>query len=184
LERALSRLFIYFNARVIERDVAHDDGITIRDGVHALRRHGACREETWPYLAKRVADRPSVHAFEEALGHRVADAERVHIDRDAIRACIAAKNPVVFGVQLFESFGGGGNHGRIAMPRPHEEKHIGGHTMVAVGYDDGDRVFIVRNSWGRAWGEAGYCFLPYDYVADQKFNDEAWTLVPRTNGAA
>lgn len=177
LERNLSRLFIYFNARVIEHDVAHDDGITIRDGVLALRRHGACPETTWPYLASRVLDRPSARAFEEALRHRIDDAERVHIEVDAMRACIAARSPVVFGLQLFESFGGGGNHGRIPMPRPHDEKHIGGHTMVAVGYDDGDRVFIVRNSWGRDWGERGHCFLPYDYVGDRKFTDEAWRVL-------
>jgi C1A family cysteine protease len=52
----------------------------------------------------------------------------------------------------------------------------GGHTMLGVGYRDDDRVFIVRNSWGRHWGEGGYCFLPYDYVAEPRFTDECWML--------
>lgn len=174
--RALSRLFIYWNARVIEHDLAKDDGITIRDGVHGMRRHGVCPEEVWPYLEARVLDRPNERAFEAARRHRIDDAERVHVELDAMRACLASHEPIVFGLQLFESFGSGGDHGRVRMPRPDEEKHIGGHTMVAVGYDDRDRTFIVRNSWGTDWGQRGHCFLPYEYVANHRFADEAWVL--------
>jgi C1A family cysteine protease len=182
LARPLSRLFIYWNARAIERDVHEDDGITIRDGVHAMRRHGACTEDAWPYLEARVLERPNERAYEEARRHRLDDADRVHIELDAMRACIATRQPVVFGIQLFESFGDGGDHGRIRMPRPDHEKHIGGHTMLAAGYDDREAVFIVRNSWGTGWGERGYCFLPYEYVADRRFTDEAWVLRSERRG--
>ncbi len=173
---ALSRLFIYWNARAIEHDLDEDDGITIRDGVHGMRRHGVCPEEAWPYLAARVLDRPDERAFEAARDHRIDDAEKVHIELDAMRAALASHEPIVFGIQLFKSFEGGGNHGRIAVPRPAEEKHIGGHTMVAVGYDDRERTFLVRNSWGTDWGERGHCFLPYEYVTSHRFTDEAWVL--------
>lgn len=181
--RPLSRLFIYYNARVIEHDRAHDDGITIRDGVHGMRRHGVCTEETWPYLASRVLEKPTERAFEEARRHVLSDAERVHIDVDAMRAALAAGLPVVFGIMLFQSFGGGGNHGRIPDPEPHEE-HLGGHSMVAVGYDDRERVFVVRNSWGASWGERGHCFLSYAYVGDRRFTDEAWVLRSERRAAA
>ena len=43
---------------------------------------------------------------------------------------------------------------------------LGGHCVDAVGYDDGQQRFIVRNSWGTGWGMLGYCTMPYAYLTD------------------
>jgi C1A family cysteine protease len=174
--RRISRLFVYYNARAGEHDTKRDDGATIRAGVSALRLHGACAEATWPYVERRVLDRPDARAYDEARRFRISEALRVAIELDAMRACVAAGHPFLFGVKLYESFDGGGNHGHVPLPDPPHDKRAGGHTMLAVGYDDDARTFIVRNSWGRDWGEDGYCFLPYDYVASRRFCDEAWTM--------
>jgi C1A family cysteine protease len=174
--RRISRLFVYYNARAGEHDPAHDAGATIRGGVTALRKHGACAETTWPYVEKRVLDRPDAHAYEEAKRLRISEALRVAIELDTMRACIAAGFPFIFGVKLYESFDDGGNHGHVPLPDPPNDKRAGGHTMLAVGYDDEKRTFIVRNSWGSDWGAEGYCFLPYEYVANRRFCDEAWTI--------
>lgn len=41
------------------------------------------------------------------------------------------------------------------------EQQIGGHAVVAVGYDDSTRRFPVPNSWGAGWGtQAGLFALP------------------------
>jgi C1A family cysteine protease len=38
------------------------------------------------------------------------------------------------------------------MPMPSkDEKVLGGHAVLAVGYDDAQQQFIVRNSWGPYW---------------------------------
>ena len=177
-ERRVSRLFIYYTARVLERDPT-DDGITIRDGVHAMRAHGACAESTWPYREAAVLEEPPARAFEEAKAHTLHEAHRVHIRLDAMRACLAAGYPFVFGLKLFASFSAGGDHGRVPMPGVDGERRdppAGGHTMLGVGYRDEERIFIVRNSWGKHWGEGGYCFLPYDYVTSPRFTDECWML--------
>ena len=34
-------------------------------------------------------------------------------------------------------------------------KVCGGHAVCAVGYDDFQQCFIVRNSWGEDWGDQG-----------------------------
>merc|ERR1712187_337345 len=43
-------------------------------------------------------------------------------------------------------------------------------AMLLVGYNERKQVFIVRNSWGRAWGQQGYGYLPYSYVGSAEFN--------------
>ena len=61
------------------------------------------------------------------------------------------------------------------MPAP-AEAVIGGHAVMAVGFDDSKQWFIVRNSWGTTWGMKGYFTLPYGYVTDPNLADDFWTI--------
>ncbi len=38
----------------------------------------------------------------------------------------------------------------------------GGHGIVIVGYNDEERAYIVKNSWGAYWGDHGYVKISYD----------------------
>lgn len=40
----------------------------------------------------------------------------------------------------------------------------GGHAVLIVGYDDEQKVFMFKNSWGPQWGEQGYGFVTFDHV--------------------
>ena len=61
------------------------------------------------------------------------------------------------------------------MPSPNE-KTVGGHAVMAVGYDDSQQRFIVRNSWGNGWGMAGYFTMPYAYLTQSSLSDDFWTI--------
>ncbi len=65
--------------------------------------------------------------------------------------------------------------GVVDMPHP-DERVVGGHAVMAVGYDDAVKRFIVRNSWGIRWGMKGYFTMPYAYLADRNFSDDFWTI--------
>lgn len=56
------------------------------------------------------------------------------------------------------------------------ERVVGGHAVVGVGYDDAQRRFIVRNSWGTGWGLQGYFTMPYDYLANSHLSSDFWTV--------
>ena len=56
------------------------------------------------------------------------------------------------------------------------EKVLGGHCVVAVGYDATKRVFIVRNSWGRGWGMKGYFTMPFEYLLNTHLASDFWTI--------
>jgi C1A family cysteine protease len=48
--------------------------------------------------------------------------------------------------------------------------------MSIVGYDDAISRFIVRNSWGDAWGKGGYCFFPYSYLTNRNLANDFWVI--------
>jgi C1A family cysteine protease len=62
------------------------------------------------------------------------------------------------------------------MPAPNE-KVMGGHAVLAVGYDNGQKTFIIRNSWDTDWGMKGYFTMPYNYLDPAKsLADDFWTI--------
>lgn len=172
-----SRLFIYYGERAIEGSVDIDGGAMPRDGIKVVASIGAPPESDWPYDIDRFADRPSDRAFTDALRHRIARYERLPRDLDHMKGCLADGFPFILGFAVFESFEGPEvrRSGRLNMPR-RDERVIGGHAVLAVGYVERDRRFIVRNSWGPSFGMDGYFTMPYRYVLERKLAADFWTI--------
>jgi C1A family cysteine protease len=68
------------------------------------------------------------------------------------------------------------NSGILNLPAK-KEKVVGGHAVMAVGYDDAAKRFIVRNSWGTRWGQNGYFTMPYGYLLNEGLSDDFWTIL-------
>lgn len=62
----------------------------------------------------------------------------------------------------------------MPLPKPNEDV-LGGHTVMAVGYDDVKQVFIIQNSWGASWGDHGYFYMPYSFISSGNARD-FWTI--------
>jgi C1A family cysteine protease len=173
----LSRLFVYYNERVIEGTVHHDSGAFIRDGIKSLAKQGVCTEAAWPYKVSKFAKKPSRTCYRPAKKHRIVSYHRITTVHE-MRNCLAEGFPFVFGFTVYDAFESAAvaKSGVLKMPGP-KEKMVGGHAVMAVGYDDGARRFIIRNSWGSDWGQKGYFTMPYDYLSsDKNLADDFWTV--------
>jgi C1A family cysteine protease len=172
-----SRLFIYYNERVILGTVDEDSGAMLRDGIKSVARQGAPQEGLWPYRIPRFRDKPSGAAYREGLKHQALLYERLVQTIEQLKGCLAGGYPFVFGFSVYESFESTlvARTGEVPMPG-RTESLLGGHAVVAVGYDESQRRFLVRNSWGESWGKAGYCTMPYDYLLDGGLADDFWTV--------
>ena len=159
-----SRLFVYYNERAIEGTVDQDSGANIDDGINSVKTQGVCLESVWPYDITQFTVKPSDEAYAQASKDVVTDYLQVNSLAE-VKMCLAAKFPVVFGINIYESFEDDAvaTSGHVPVPQPNEQC-LGGHCMKIVGYDDVNQWVIVANSWGTGWGDKGYCYLPYPYI--------------------
>jgi C1A family cysteine protease len=171
-----SRLFIYYNERLIEHSVHSDSGAMIRDGIKTLAKYGVCSETTWPYVVSRFAVKPGAPCYKEALTHTITSYHRI-LTLDEMRTCLAEGFPFVFGFTVYDSFESQqvAGTGVVNMPKKGETV-VGGHAVLAVGYNDAKKRFVVRNSWGAGWGIKGYFTMPYAYLKDRNLSDDFWSI--------
>ena len=172
-----SRLFIYYNERVIEGTVDEDSGAMIRDGVKSVAKLGAPHEQLWPYVIAKFRTKPSKPAYTDAERHQAILYQRVSRTITQMKGCLAEGYPFVFGFSVYESFESEtvAKTGHVPMPTG-DEVLLGGHAVLAVGYDSSKSWFIVRNSWGPKWGLSGYFTMPFDYLLDEDLSDDFWTI--------
>jgi C1A family cysteine protease len=184
----MSPLYVYKMARHMLKWTG-DTGLFIKSGMSALAHFGAPKEADWPYDTSEYETMPTwdvgaIAANYQALKYFRLDAypyTKPESILTRIKSYIAAGNPSVFGFSCFESIFDD-NTGDIAFPSQNENV-IGGHAVLAVGYDDNLQIrgsstrgaFLIRNSWGTGWGRNGYGFLPYQYVL-QGLADEFWIM--------
>jgi C1A family cysteine protease len=172
-----SRLMLYYDARDREGSTSVDCGAQIRDAIKGAAENGACPETMWMYDSGRVCVRPTDEAYaagrkDEAIGYR-----RVNQTLNAVRACLASGDPIVFGFTVYQSFEEGdvSATGVMQMPQP-SEGVLGGHCVVAVGYDNSKSAVYVDNSWGSGWGLDGSFWMPYDYITNPQLCSDMWTI--------
>jgi C1A family cysteine protease len=172
-----SRLFIYYNERVIEHSVDSDSGAQIRDGIKSINKQGDCPETEWPYVTAKFKTRPPKKCYADALKYKVVSYQRVTQSMSQLKGCLASGWPFVFGFSVYESFERAtvAKTGHASLPKSGEAV-IGGHAVVGVGYDDTKQWFVVRNSWGGKWGMAGCFTLPYAYLTDENLASDFWTI--------
>ena len=165
----LSPQFLYNLTRIRDGTFPLDTGASCAGELLTLQVNGVCPELDFPYFG-RAADTIPVAAYADAPANRIALPQRLDTRAPLwIKQALAGNQPVIFGMPVTESFEETGMDGQVPAPGG---QVLGGHALLAVGYDDDEGHFIVRNSWSAAWGVAGYCFLPYYFVTTFF---EAWT---------
>lgn len=173
-----SRLFIYYNERFMENSVNEDAGAMIRDGIKSVATVGVPPEvPDWPYDIAKFAKKPPATAYKNALPHKSLAYQRLVNSLQQMKGCLATGYPFVFGFSVYEGFESDAVYktGQLNMPAS-SEVLLGGHAVLAVGYDDSVQRFTVRNSYGPRWGVKGYFTIPYAYLMDSNLADDFWTI--------
>lgn len=168
----VSRLFLYYEARQAIGLTQEDSGCMIRDCLRAAYNIGAPRETGWKYDESKFATKPPKRSYKYAPYHKITAYKAVNVNALELKVALASGLPVLFGVMLFDSFFSGPD---VPTPRTNEGI-LGGHCMLAVGYDDSTRRVKFLNSWGTEWGREGYGTIPYSYIGNPRYGDDYWTI--------
>jgi C1A family cysteine protease len=182
-----SRLFIYYNERAMENTIQFDAGAQIRDGIKSVANQGVCPETIWPYSDQhpahdgdpcpecQFAKKPTPDCYTEALQHKVVNYSRLPRNLSIMKGCLASGFPFVFGFTCYDNLPFQSTDGVIPLPGTGNQV-IGGHCVDAVGYQDAEQRFIIRNSWGPGWGVGGYGFMAYAWLLQSDLSDDMWTI--------
>jgi C1A family cysteine protease len=172
-----SRLMLYYDAREREGTTDVDSGAQIRDAVKGAVQNGACPETEWPYDESKFRVKPDDSAYAAGAKDEVIGYHRVDQSVYMIRAALAMEDPVVFGFSVYDSFMSlqTADTGVVTVPQQGEQ-FVGGHCVVAVGYDDNRRMILCDNSWGEGWGFNGSFWMPYEYIENSDLAQDFWVV--------
>lgn len=189
-----SRLFLY----KVTRGLLHwtgDTGAFLRTTMGALVLFGIPPEEYWPYVTADYEKEPTGFCYAFAQNYKAISYYRLDPPGTTaaklliqIKTNLAAGLPSMFGFTVYNSIAQADKTGKIPYPTK-GEKIVGGHAIVAVGYDDNMKIkntttgaietkgaLLIRNSWGTGWGMAGYGWLPYEFV-NKGLATDWWSLI-------
>lgn len=180
----LSRLFLYWNARVYSQDTGKDEGTYIHNAIDSLTKMGVCLESLWPYDVSKVFTQPNQICYKQGDDNTFKnyyqimsfDNERL----DEIELAIRANHPVVFGTQVDQDLMNYTGDPNKVFEFPKNPK--GGHAILVTGVRTnaaGKREFLIRNSWGAGWGIGGHAWFSSEYMTNDETSDIfVGTLMP------
>jgi len=179
-----SPLFIYATCKKMD-GIPNTEGTYPRVAMKVLKSTGVCEEKDFPYSRMEWPNipKPDSQLSDKAGKFKIGAYARVQTI-DEVKQAIVRDGPVLAGVLVCENFLTPDN-GYIDLP---EGKVLGGHAICVIGYNDtmsnGKHIgfFEVRNSWGKSWGDKGYCWIPYDFFESRadtgmSYWFESWSSV-------
>jgi len=189
-----SRLFVY----KVTRDTLHwtgDTGAYLRSTMGTLALFGVPPEEYWPYRVEAFDQEPTPYCYAFADNYKAIQYFRLdpagtpqNVLLQKIKTNLASYLPSIFGFTVYNSISQATTSGKIPFPVA-GERVLGGHAIMAVGYDDNIKIrnanpgatettgaLLIRNSWGPTWGMNGYGYLPYEYVL-RALAQDFWSLI-------
>jgi C1A family cysteine protease len=181
-----SRLFIYYQQRVIEQSVMLDLGGQLRDGIMSITDLGVCPESDWPYDSvgadrrtrifppnARAIQAPPLNVMQTAKRYKTISLAPLTQSVEVLESCIARGYPFIFGFSVYGQFDEATTI--LRKPKP-TDVELWGHAAMATGYDQRKRIFRIRNSWGQTAHDKGYFDMDYDYVLNPTWAKNFWVV--------
>ena len=168
-----SRLFIYYNTREVENTTAYDAGAQIRNTIKSININGICSETKWNYDPQYFNIKPPDECYIQIPPIKYY---RILQDIKSLKGCLSHGVPFILGFSVYDNFEKiTKDNNTLSMPDA-ADAYLGGHSGLCVGYDDSEKVFIIRNSFGLEWGDQGHFNMKYEYLLNTNLCSDIWII--------
>jgi hypothetical protein len=131
------------------------------------------------YISDSSAEKAAALVLKiEALGTKAMAFQSNAADFNACIDALATGYPVTIGFNVYSSFTSSAvaRTGMMPYPNTRTERLLGGHAVLLVGYNKSKNMFIVRNSWGKYWGQGGYFYMPFQVIQNTAMSNDFWII--------
>jgi hypothetical protein len=139
------------------------EGTSLKSALDVARRYGAVRDSLLPFRTGALYTGDGNTFYATAAQLKISMYFNLGTSLGAWRTWLAFKGPILTRLGVDATWDDADlTHGNLDLYRPDTVR--GGHAVALVGYTT-DR-FIVRNSWGTAWGDKGFGYASLAYAED------------------
>lgn len=172
--RPLSPMFLFYNARKMSDTQNQSIGTFTPHANAAVMAFGVCEEELWPYVESQTTIKPPDQAYDQAKAFEAVQYARLGSTNE-VKATLSGGLPVMFAADIdMAYFRAAATTGRMPELGTQTPEGPCAHAMLIVGYDEDDKTWLVKNSWGADWGEKGYVRIPYSLFDKHVWDDDLW----------
>lgn len=172
----LSRLYNYWNAKIIEKtNIFSDEPTMLESGLLALEQNNICLEKLYEYKKENISVYPNLNCYINAnsINHKI-QYHKLDNSINVIKSELYSGHPVLLGIVIYESYYK--NDGLLVNPDILNDKKIGGHTILLVGCNNIKKYFIFQNSVGESFGTNGFGYIEYDYILNTDICGDIYSI--------
>jgi len=174
----ISRLYQYFNSRLLEGTQEEDSGSNLLDCMKALKKYNYIDEIMYPYITDNFAKFPSAEIYIAAYQNpQIKEYKSIQQDLYHIKYALSVfRQAIIFGAQIYNTFQNLDNDYVCPTPDINSDTLLGGHALTIFAFYDNEQVFGIANSWGEKYGNHGTFKMKYDYVLNPALCTDFWTV--------
>jgi Papain family cysteine protease len=151
-------------------------GTSLKAALDIARKQGCALMDDLPFHVATTMYTGDENAFYAGCANRrIASYFNLGNRTAEWKTWLATKGPIMAALNVDSGWDGAtDNGGKVDTFDANSVR--GGHAICVVGYRTDGR-FIVRNSWGTAWGDKGFAYVKPSYIAAGFFNESYGIVV-------
>jgi hypothetical protein len=167
-----SRIHLHQLTSLVEHN---DKSLSIKTCLNILEKVGTVNENIIGYGEYPEQDEHFIGI--ESKPPKLIKYRKVEQSKEQLKRSLDAGFPIIFGMSIYSSSLTESTYktGIIKMPTK-SDQIIGGLSMVLVGYNNKTKHWIVRNNWGKSWGDKGYGYVPFNYLTNPQLAQSFWVI--------